>query len=73
MYVFIDESGDLGWGAGGSLYLTVGLLFVPSAYKKEPEKVISLMYKTIGWKSEKKLLMRLKSKKKYFVIMLLGC
>lgn len=56
MYVYLDESGDLGWNfsypfqkKGSSRYLTLAFLFVPASKRHLPKRIIKRMYQKFCW------------------------
>ena len=56
MFVYLDESGDLGWSfalpyltGGSSRYLTLAFLFVPASKRHLPKRIIKRMYQKYGW------------------------
>lgn len=63
MYIYLDESGDLGWTlnapyqkGGSSRYLVIAAVIVPESHLKHVERLIRQLYDTYGWspKKEKK-------------------
>jgi hypothetical protein len=60
MFVFVDESGDLGWklncpyGSGGSSrYLTLACMFVPYQLRRKPPEFILSFYRQNNWNEKK--------------------
>lgn len=60
LYIYLDESGDLGWKfdapyrrGGSSRYLTISCLIVPENKRHLPKRIIQKMYKKYKWNSKK--------------------
>ena len=58
MFLYLDESGDLGWnfscvGAGSSSrFLTLAFMLVPADKRQIPKRAIRQMYERYGWNSK---------------------
>lgn len=62
MFVYVDESGDLGWSfdkpymkGGSSRYLTIGILAVPKSKANASKRVVRKLYKQLNRNPEKEL------------------
>jgi len=60
LYIYLDESGDLGWkldapyrNGGSSRYLTIAVLVVPKDKRELPKRIIRKMYKRFNWNTKK--------------------
>jgi len=56
MYVFVDESGDLGWTldkpyrrGGSSQYLTIAHVIIPKTFKHVPKRLVRDLYTSMAW------------------------
>lgn len=57
-YIYLDESGDLGWKfdapyrhGGSSRFLTISALLVPDSKKHLPKRIIQKLYKKFNWET----------------------
>jgi hypothetical protein len=53
MFLYLDESGDLGWNFVGpntsSRYLTLAFMLIPAAKRHIPKRIVRKMYEKYGW------------------------
>jgi hypothetical protein len=55
MFLYLDESGDLGWSFSGigkgnsSRFLTLAFMLVPADKRHLPKRIVKDMYEAYGW------------------------
>ncbi|PHR53613.1 MAG: hypothetical protein COA44_15225 [Arcobacter sp.] len=62
MYIYLDESGDLGWKfnapyrrGGSSRYITISTLTVPHTKRHLPKRIIKKLYDKYKWNPKKEI------------------